>query len=299
MPISVSKQIHADLAHQHGFLGEGIGIAYLDTGLFPHKDFFPHSKRIAQFVDFVNHRFFSYDDNGHGTHITGIAASSEIFHSDYLGIAPKSHIISLKVLDASGNGVQSAFIKGLDWIHMHHRSYQIRIVNISIGSPACEESKSSKELLDHVNQLWDDGLVVCIAGGNHGPKPYSISIPGNSPKIITVGSSDDDSIRGTKYGFPFSYSGRGPTSSCVMKPDVVAPGTNIFSCAPNHRYALKSGTSMATPVVSGSLALLLEKYPFYTNKDVKMKLRKNCDKLKTPRHHQGWGQINLKKLMDL
>ena len=102
-----------------------------------------------------------------------------------------------------------------------------------------------------------------------------------------------------RRGFKVQYSGRGPTSSCVMKPDVVAPGTNIFSCAPNHRYTLKSGTSMATPVVSGSLALLLEKYPFYTNKDVKMKLRKICDKLKTPRHHQGWGRINLKKLMDL
>ncbi len=85
-----------------------------------------------------------------------------------------------------------------------------------------------------------------------------------------------------------------------MKPDVVAPGTNIFSCSLNNRYAIKSGTSMATPVVSGSFALLLEKYPFYTNKDIKMKLRKNCDKLKTPRHHQGWGaDTNLKKLMDL
>ena len=135
MQISVSKQIHADLAHQHGFLGEGIGIAYLDTGLFPHKDFSPHSTRIAKFVDFVHSKSFSYDDNGHGTHITGIAASSATFGSDYLGIAPKSHIVSLKVLDASGNGVQSAFLQGLDWIHEYHRSYQIRIVNISIGSP--------------------------------------------------------------------------------------------------------------------------------------------------------------------
>ena len=150
-----------------------------------------------------------------------------------------------------------------------------------------------------VSLTWDDGLVVCIAGGNHGPKPYSISIPGNSPKIITVGSSDDNfQMIGRKH-FSSGYSGRGPTTSCVMKPDVVAPGTNIFSCSLNNRYTIKSGTSMATPVVSGSLALLLEKYPFYTNKDIKMKLRKNCDKLKTPRHHQGWGRINLKKLMDL
>ena len=299
MIASVSKQIHADLAHQHGFLGEGIGIAYLDTGLFPHKDFAPYSSRIAEFIDFVQYRSFSYDDNGHGTHITGIAASSAVFDSDYLGIAPKSHIIALKVLDASGNGVQSAFLKGLDWIHKHHNSYNIRIVNISIGSSASEESPASIELLTHVNTLWDDGLIVCIAGGNHGPKSHSISIPGNSPKIITIGSSDDTSPMIGRRGFKVQYSGRGPTSSCVMKPDVVAPGTNIFSCARNHRYTLKSGTSMATPVVSGSLALLLEKYPFYTNKDVKMKLRKNCDKLKTPRHHQGWGQINLKKLMDL
>ena len=58
MQISVSKQIHADLAHQHGFLGEGIGIAYLDTGLFPHKDFSPHSTRIAKFVDFVHSKSF-------------------------------------------------------------------------------------------------------------------------------------------------------------------------------------------------------------------------------------------------
>ena len=299
MQISVSKQVYADIAHQYGFLGDGIGIAYLDTGLFPHKDFSPHSNRIAEFVDFVNHYHFSYDDNGHGTHITGIAASSAFLGSDYLGIAPKSHIISLKVLDASGNGVQSTFLKGLDWIHANYKAYDIRVVNISIGSPGPEESPASKELLKYVNQLWDDGLIVCIAGGNHGPKPYSISIPGNSPKIITVGSSNDTVRMIGHRSFPFQYSGRGPTSSCVMKPDVVAPGTNIFSCSLNNRYTVKSGTSMATPVVSGCLALLLEKYPFYTNKDVKMKLRKNCEKLKTPRHHQGWGKINLKKLMDL
>ena len=63
MIASVSKQIHADLAHQHGFLGEGIGIAYLDTGLFPHKDFAPYSSRIAEFIDFVQYRSFSNDDN--------------------------------------------------------------------------------------------------------------------------------------------------------------------------------------------------------------------------------------------
>ena len=296
---SISEQIHADLAHKQGLMGKGIGIAFLDTGLFPHKDFAPTDHRIAAFIDFVNHKTKYYDDNGHGTHITGIAASSCPYGNDILGIAPKSHIISLKVLNSFGNGIPSAFIRGLDWIHTNYQSYDIRIVNISIGTAQTNEDESSREILRYVDQLWDDGLIVCIAGGNHGPGPQSISIPGNSRKIITVGSSDDFMKIIGNYRFSSHYSGRGPTRSCVMKPDVVAPGTNIYSCSINNHYTIKSGTSMATPVVSGAMALLIEKYPYYTNKDAKLKLKNNCDQLKTPRHHQGWGKINLKKLLDL
>jgi serine protease AprX len=296
---SISKQIHADLAHQNGFLGSGIGIAYLDTGLYLHKDFEPSNQRLAAFYDFVNHRTSCYDDNGHGTHITGIAASSCPLADDYLGIAPKSHIISLKVLNSLGNGIPSAFIRGLQWIHENHKTYDIRIVNISIGTSGTKEDASSNDIVKYVNLLWDDGLIVCIAGGNHGPNPQSISVPGNSRKIITVGAGDDSVKIIGNSRFSNNYSGRGPTSSCIMKPDVVAPGTNILSCCPGNRYTLKSGTSMATPVVSGAMALLLEKYPYYTNKDAKRKLKHNCDQLKTPRHHQGWGQINMKRLLDL
>lgn len=296
---SVSTQIHADVVHRHGFLGEGICIAFLDTGLYPHKDFSPFEERIVEFVDFVNYKNSCYDDNGHGTHITGIAASGCPMEKDYLGIAPKSKIISIKVLDAAGNGILSSFIRGLCWIHENHKKYNIRIVNISIGTAATDTDEDSNELLIQVNQLWDDGLIVCIAGGNHGPDPQSISVPGNSRKIITVGSGDDSMRIIGNYRFSSNYSGRGPTKSCIMKPDVVAPGTNILSCALNDRYTVKSGTSMATPVVSGSMALLLQKYPYYTNKNAKLKLKYNCDKLKTPRRHQGWGQINPQKLLDL
>ena len=295
----VSAQIHADLAHKNGFLGDGIGIAFLDTGLSPHRDFSPVSQRIEAFVDFVHHKYECYDDNSHGTHITGIACSAGRTGKDYIGIAPKAHIISLKVLNSLGNGVPSAFIHGLQWIHENYRIYQIRIVNISIGSPGTDEDQTSREILRQVNQLWDDGLIVCIAGGNHGPRPQSISIPGNSHKIITVGSSDDSLKIWGNRRLPSHYSGRGPTRSCVMKPDVVAPGTNIYSCSLHNRYAVKSGTSMATPVVSGAMALLLEKYPYYTNKDAKKKLKFNCDQLNTPRSHQGWRRINVQKLLEL
>lgn len=295
----IASQIHADLAHQHGFTGKGIGIAFLDTGLFPHKDFDPIQQRITAFVDFVNYKTSCYDDNGHGTHITGIAASSYQIGNTFLGIAPKSNIIVVKVLDSFGNGIQSAFLQGLEWVHQNYKKYNIRVVNISIGTTDTDSDESSNELLLHVNQLWDDGLIVCIAGGNRGPNAQSITVPGNSRKIITVGASDDSMKIIGNYRFSSNYSGRGPTKSCIMKPDVVAPGTNIFSCSFHNRYTIKSGTSMATPVVSGAMALLLEKYPYYTNKHAKMKLKHNCDKLKTPRRHQGWGQINLQKLLDL
>ncbi len=296
----ISEQIHADAAHRLGFSGRGIGIAFLDTGLYPHRDFFPIEKRVVAFQDFVNKKQTLYDDNGHGTHITGIASSgAQTSSGGYLGIAPKSHIISLKVLNGLGSGIPSAFIEGLEWIHKHHHSYHIRIVNISIGAANTQDDTSARAIIHFVEQLWDDGLIVCIAGGNHGPKPKSISIPGNSRKIITVGASDDATKIFGNYRLSNHYSGRGPTESCIMKPDVVAPGTNIYSCYPNGRYRLKSGTSMATPAVSGAMALLLEKYPFYTNKQAKLKLKNSCDKLKTPRNHQGWGLINLLKLLDI
>lgn len=289
----ISQIIHADIAHKHGFLGKNIGIAFLDTGIYPHKEFYPADQRIAGFIDYVHHRSYPYDDNGHGTHITGIAASASC------GIAPAAHIISLKVLDALGNGNQRTFLNGLSWIHHFHKQYGIRIVNISIGTPASGNDEAANAIVKQVNQLWDDGLVVCIASGNNGPRDHSITAPGNSRKIITVGSSDDASRPMGSQRFAKNYSSRGPTSSCVMKPDVVAPGTNIYSCGLNGGHSIKSGTSMATPAVSGAIALLLERYPYYTNKDVKMKLRYNCDKLSTPRNHQGWGQINVQKLLDL
>lgn len=296
---SMNTLVHGDVAHQHGFFGNDICIAYLDTGISYHKDFQPHWKRIVEFVDFVNKKSDCYDDNGHGTHITGIAASACPLGNDFLGIAPLSKIVSLKVLDAQGKGNASSFVKGLQWIHENHKSYHIRIVNISIGSPSTTSKSESRTLISHVNQLWDDGLIVCIAGGNHGPKAQTISVPGNSHKVITVGASDDSYRIFGRGSLSTNYSGRGPTSSCIMKPDVVAPGTNVLSCIPKNRYAAKSGTSMSTPVVSAAIALLLDKYPYYTNKQAKMKLKNNCDPLNTSKYHQGWGQINIQKLLDL
>ena len=163
------------------------------------------------------------------------------------------------------------------------------------------ELKKKQSLLEAVESLWDMGIVVVVSAGNYGPEAGSVAVPGNSRKVITVGVPD--SVRPAVYcrREKMNYSGRGPTKECVIKPDVFAPGTGIISCNSRykqpgeHLYSIKSGTSMAAPVVSGAAACLLSKYPDMTNVEVKLKLRESC--VKYPGTEAGWGLLNVKKLM--
>jgi serine protease AprX len=279
-----SNIIHLEYAKKLHLTGKGIAIAYLDTGISTHRDFIKPNNRILCFQDFIHHRPYPYDDNGHGTHVAGIASSSRI------GIAPDSDIVALKVLDHHGQGNIKHMIRCFQWILQYKNRYHIRIVNISIGMEWIQNEKKGDRLLYWVNQLWDHGLIVCIAGGNMGPGQGSITIPGTSRKVITVGSADD-----AAHG---NYSGRGPTHSCIVKPDLVAPGTNLLSCYSSSHYKRRSGTSMATPIVSGAIALYLEQNPASSNKMIKLKLRSSCDNLGYPPNRQGWGCINIQKLLN-
>ena len=159
------------------------------------------------------------------------------------------------------------------------------------------------QLIEAVERAWDAGLVVVVAAGNMGPEPMSITVPGNSRKVITVGASDD-CLHVAGSGIRPCYSGRGPTAECVCKPDITAPGSGIISCNALSRrgagyYARKSGTSMATPIVSGCIALLLATEPYLTNVQVKMRLHDTAVDLGLPRKQQGWGQIDAGKLLGI
>ena len=259
--------------------GEGIGVAVLDTGIALHPDF---DSRITYFKDFVNKQEMLYDDNGHGTHIAGIiGGSGKLSDGVYSGIAPKCNLIPLKVLDKRGNGEITYVIEGIKWILQNSEKYNIRVVNISVGTLPNTEKAEEEKLLTAVEELWNRGMVVVVAAGNYGPKRQSITVPGVSKKVITVGASDDGIELFTIEGPLQDYSGRGPTEECVMKPDLVAPGSKIYSCNSRYgkkgrAYTHKSGTSMATPVVSGAVALLLSKYPEMTNVEVKLRLRQTC-----------------------
>ncbi|MCI8517300.1 MAG: S8 family peptidase [Hungatella sp.] len=288
--------IHCAAGTDRVWTGSGIGVAVLDTGIYPHIDF---GQRIAAFHDVVRRRREAYDDNGHGTHISAIiGGSGQGSEGRYEGVAPGCHIISVKVLDSRGGGYASDVLMGLKWIRENRERLGIRVVNISVGSYSRRNMGENSALVRGVDAAWDDGMVVVVAAGNNGPGRMTVTTPGISRKVITVGCSDDDqevTVMGTRM---VDYSGRGPTGACICKPEILAPGAAIISCCnEEERYSVKSGTSMSTPIVAGAIALLLEKYPSMTNRDVKLRLRERAVDLGLPRNRQGWGLLDVERLL--
>lgn len=281
--------------------GRGTTIAVLDTGIHLHPDF---GTRVIGFKDFVNNRPEPYDDNGHGTHVAGIlAGDGRSLNRMYAGMAPEAHIVSAKVLNEKGDGQIDQVIMGIQYILREQRHLGIQIVNISIGTLPHPQNEGEQALLYWVEKLWDAGLVVVTAAGNMGPREGSITLPGISRKVITVGASGAPEDTGRPAGRKRMYSGCGPTQDCVKKPDVTAPGFGVYSCNYEYPqksrspYIQKSGSSMATPVVAGAAALLLQKYPDLKNIDVKMRMWSCCKDAGLKENCQGHGLINIPNLL--
>lgn len=292
----VRQIINAEAAYKRGHFGENIGVAVLDTGIFPHADF---GQRIAFFKDYIGGRQRAYDDNGHGTHIAGIiGGDGTASNGRYMGIAPRCHFVIIKILDKQGNGNTENVVQAIEWLVRRKEEYRIRIVNISIGMVLQAESRERARLLKAVEYAWDHNLVVVAAAGNNGPGENSITVPGISRKIITVGCFDDTKERIGRSRLKPAYSGQGPTEHCIVKPELVVPGTNVTCCANQQgNYTRKSGTSMAAPMVSGSIALLIGKYPHISPADVKLRLYQRTLDLGLPQSKQGWGMVDIGRLL--
>lgn len=273
------------------YTGQQVGVAVLDTGIAPHPDF---KGRIAAFKDCIHGRKTLYDDSGHGTHVAGILAGDGRMSKGLLsGIAPGARLCIVKVLDEKGEGDIQYIMEGVRWIKKYLDLLGIRVVNISVGAKAGIDEKKESWLVEAVEQLWDMGVVVVVSAGNYGPERGTIAVPGTSRKVITVGAVNS----GAKTG----CSGNGPTRECIVKPDVMAPGYQIISCNSVSRYSrkpytVKSGSSMATPVVSGAAALLLSKYPDMSNVEMKLKLRQTCRRLEN--EETGWGLLQVDRLLE-
>lgn len=263
----VRKLIHTEIAHREGYFGKASTVAILDTGMTMHPDL---KNRIVFFKDFVNGRSGVYDDNGHGTHLAGIIGGSGVLgNGKYMGIAPACQLISLKVLDGMGNGNIEAVLRAVDWILKNQKKYCIRFLNISIGMMPHTGAEEQQALIAAIRALWEHDICVVAASGNNGPAASTVTVPGTIPELITVGSLDDGD-RMLLGGMHMGYSGKGPTELCVVKPEILAPGTHVVSCSRQGGYVGKSGTSMATAVVTGGLAVLGEVYPQFAPSDFKL-----------------------------
>jgi len=304
----------ADIAaQQFAVNGAGIGIALIDSGVSDHPDLHSGStSRVVYNQSFVPGIAAATDGYGHGTHVAGIlvgnGASSGTgsgYSMKYVGMATGANIINLRVLDQNGVGTDSQVIAAIQTAINLKNQYNIRVINLSLGRPVFE-SYTLDPLCQAVEQAWKAGIVVVVAAGNsgrdnsYGTKGFAtIGAPGNDPMVITVGATrtlntstrNDDTIA--------SYSSKGPTLlDHVVKPDLVAPGNriasllakgstlavqnaslqvgpaNCSSCAPS--YLRLSGTSMATPVVSGAVALMLQSDSTLSPDTVKARLMKTA-----------------------
>lgn len=279
-------------------------MAVLDSGVSRHPDL---DGKVMGFHDFVGNRRFQYDDNGHGTHICGIiCGSGTASRGVYEGIAPGSMLAVGKVLDKNGDGTVEAMLEGLAWVLSSKEKYDIRILNVSVGIGMLDSAEKESAMRQEIEKLWNAGITVVCAAGNKGPGASSISAVGGSNKVLTVGCHDGEFHKHDPAGCE-RYSGRGGVFAAVRKPDLVAPGTNIVSCNAACRkergkyreaYIAKSGTSMATPIVSGAAALALQKFPHMSNEELKQKITITATDLHEPWNKQGWGMVNVRRLLE-
>jgi serine protease AprX len=297
-----AKTIGADAVRsQLGFDGSGIGVAVIDSGVTPWHDDLADpaavTQRVAYFVDFVNGAQARYDDNGHGSHVAGIIAGNG-FDSNGArsGVAPAAHLVVLKALDATGRGRISDVIAALDYAVSYKDAFNIRVVNMSMAA-GVSESFNDDPLTLAAKRAVTAGIVVVAAAGNSGRDPEGhtryggVLAPGNAPWVLTVGASSHMGTVNRADDTMAAFSSRGPGPiDYNAKPDLVAPGVGIESlsnpdsnmytsrsayllsgtvASPPLPYLSLSGTSMAAPVVAGTVALMLQANPALTPNAVK------------------------------
>jgi subtilisin family serine protease len=253
--------------------GSGITVAVIDTGVdYTHPDLgggFGTGYKVVGGYDFFNNDANPIDDNGHGTHVAGIIAAN----GGSYGVAPEASILAYKVLGADGWGRMSTVITGIeaamDPNGDGNTNDHANVISLSLGG----EGNSDDPVCLAVKSAVDAGVVVVVAAGNSGPTFGTVGSPGLAPEAITVGAVDHN-------GLLASFSSRGSASDFVIKPEISAPGVSISSTVPYSGteisspsgYLALSGTSMATPHVSGAAALLLQLHPDWSPAQVKSAL---------------------------
>ncbi|MEU9290751.1 S8 family serine peptidase [Streptomyces sp. NPDC048275] len=262
-------QIGAPEVWQTGYDGKGVKVAVLDTGVDAgHPDL---AGKIAESTSFVPDQAVQ-DGHGHGTHVAStIVGSGAASDGRLKGVAPGAELLVGKVLNNAGQGQSSWIIAGMEWA-AHSGA---KIVSMSLGGTATGPSDVLSETVDELSA--STGALFVIAAGNSGPSEQTLGTPGIADSALTVGAVD----RSDKLA---SFSSRGPRlGDSAIKPEITAPGvgitaarslgTNMPGSTPvDDRYTKASGTSMATPHVSGAAALVAQAHPDWTGQQIKQAL---------------------------
>jgi serine protease AprX len=308
--------VNAPVAWKSGLNGAGIGVAVIDSGISSHADLTTGTNRLVFAKSLIAGGNSDY--YGHGEHVAGIIAGNgaESICSNctrnFIGIAPEANLVNLRILDQNGEGTDSALITAIDLALELKSTLNIRVINLSVGR-AVYESYTLDPLCQAVETAWKAGVVVVVAAGNDGRlntfgnSGYgTINAPANDPYVITVGAMKSMGTPQRSDDLIASYSSKGPTPvDHIIKPDLVAPGNLVVSlrapvgaleiahaqnavpigyyestvsATPSPYYYVLSGTSMAAPVVSGAVALLLQAHPTLTPDQVKARLMRTAYK---------------------
>ena len=291
-----AETVNAAAAVAQGLNGTGIGVALIDSGMADIPNFHGQQSRIVYQATFIGGS--PVDQYGHGTHVAGLIGSNGN-GTVYTGIVPDVNLINLRALDRNGSGTDSSVIGAIDAAIQLKNQYNIRVINLSLGRQVFEPS-AQDPLCQAVEAAWKAGIVVVAAAGNGGRNNSAgtngygtITAPGNDPYVITVGAMKDMHTATRVDDLIASYSSKGPTLfDHYVKPDILAPGNLVTSTmnagvgllqeypqnqVTNDEYIL-SGTSMATPIVSGAAVVLLQKNPNLTPDQVKARLMKTASK---------------------
>lgn len=226
-----------------------VGIAVIDTGIsLTHPDLY-----VAGGISYVTGVSSANDDNGHGSHVAGIAAA-KINGLGVRGVAPNAKLFAVKVLNSTGSGTLSAVISGVNWVTKNAKLKGIKVANMSLGF-----TSTSTTLNSAITKSVNAGVTYVVAAGNNAADASTFS-PANHPSVITVSAvADEDGTCGadglaTYYGLDDSFATFSNYGSVV---DIAAPGVTVYSTFKDGGYATMSGTSMAAPHVTGCAALYL------------------------------------------
>ena len=274
--------------------GQGIGVAIVDSGINPNGDLYTVmgvNRQVANIRFNSDYNQNSSDGYGHGTHVSSVVGGDgSESGGKYIGVAPMVNIINVKISNDDGSATTSSVVQGLQWVLENRAQYNIRVVNLSLNGTV-PESYHASPLDAAVEILWFNKIVVVTSAGNQGSA--AIYPPANDPFIITVGATDDKGTSSLSDDTIASFSAYGTTSGNIQKPDLVAPGKNIIARLVNTNmgmanahpsnvisgsYFKMSGTSVAAPVVSGAVALLLQDEPNLSPDQVKYRLMATANK---------------------